>query len=828
MLHPASPKPHRWRQGLCCLTVSFLALTATILLQDDRGVTRDTLPGAYHALSDWGDSRAYPGIDIPPAAYSLAYEYSRNVLRRPVDGAAAGVGWQPLGPVNGGGRTLAIVFHPDDPDIVYAGSASGGLWVSLTGGVGAEAWTRIDTGHPVLGVSTIAFEPGNADVMYIGTGEVYNHQAAGNLEADRATRGSYGIGILKSVDGGATWSKSLDWSYSQQHGVWAVRVDPLDPTIVWAATTDGVYKSIDSGASWSQSLDVIMATDLVVHPQTPDTVLAACGNFGTDDKGIYRTINGGDEWTLITDPDVPTTYQGKIQFGVTVADPDVVYASIGNGFTSSQGFTWLLRSDDFGATFELRSEVDYSRWQGWFAHDVAVSPVDPDTIICIGIETWRSIDGGLELTLQSDAGDGFDGVIPPGGPEGTELYTHADQHDVIFHPTDPDTFYVATDGGVFRSLDLGETYSGVNGGYQTQQFYNGSSSSPTDPNRCMGGLQDNNSAIYVGNNDWARGVFGGDGGWCALHPTDADIVYATLQFLYVGRSLNGGVNFSVINPPALPGPAAFISPFLMSPADSNVLYGGESYLFRSPDGGDGWDVMNGGKPLDGAPILVMAASTQDVDVVYMGTTPFDGRRGHVYRTDDGGVSFTDITGTLPDRFPGDMTVDPNNHATVYLTLSGFGSSHVFKSVDSGVTWIDIDGGQLPDVPTSAAIVDPDHPDHLYIGNDLGVYFTDDEGATWTQFDDGLPEAVLVGELGISPSNRKLRAFTHGLGLYERDLIEPGCPADVDGDGEVDVTDLTAVIIAWGVCPGCPEDVDGDGLVNVTDLTLVITSWGVCP
>ena len=110
---------------------------------------------------------------------------------------------------------------------------------------------------------------------------------------------------------------------------------------------------------------------------------------------------------VITDPDVPTTYQGKIQFGVTVADPDVVYASIGNGFTSSQGFTWLLRSDDFGATFELRSTVDYSRWQGWFAHDVAVSPVDPDTIICIGIETWRSLDGGTTLTLQSEAGDGF-------------------------------------------------------------------------------------------------------------------------------------------------------------------------------------------------------------------------------------------------------------------------------------------------------------------------------------------------------------------------------------------------------------------------------------
>ncbi|MHC4910952.1 MAG: hypothetical protein ACYTF9_14690 [Planctomycetota bacterium] len=590
----------------------------------------------------------------------------------------------------------------------------------------------------------------------------------------------------------------------------------------------GQYKSEDAGANWAQSLDVSMATDLVIHPTNSETILAACGNFGTDGKGIWRTSDGGEIWTQVTGPDIPTTFQGKIQLGVTAADSDVVYASIGNGFSSAQGFTWLLRSDDFGATFDLRSTVDYSRYQGWFSHDVAVSPVDPDIIICIGIETWRSLDGGNTLTLISSANGGFNGVIPPGGPEGTDQYVHPDEHDVVFHPTDPSTFYLATDGGVFRSLDLGDTFAGVNGGLQTQQFYNGTSSSPTDPNRCLGGLQDNNSVLYVGGSDWARKLLGGDGGWCALHPTDTNLVYATAQFLYIGRSFNGGSSFSVISPPNLPGPAAFISPFIMSPANSSVLYGGESYLFRSDNGGNSWDVMNAGDPLDGAPILVLAASSQSEDVVYMATTPYNGNRGSVYRTADGGTFIDNITGTLPDRFPGDITLDPHDDRIVYIAMSGFGTSHVFKSTDSGTTWIDIDNGVLPDVPASAVIVDPDYPDHVYVANDLGVYFTNDEGAAWTQLQDGLSEAVLVNDLGLSPSNRMLRAFTHGQGMFERELVEPGCAADVDGSGTVDVADLTAVIIAWGRCNDCPEDIDGSGAVDVADLVEVITNWGACP
>jgi photosystem II stability/assembly factor-like uncharacterized protein len=775
-------------------------MSSVLLVSCEKGERDEDYPrvsGAYRALSFWGDSRAYPAADISSDAFTRGYEYSKAALRRPLAGAfdsqalrdaaalplTQGSGWQAIGPTNGGGRTLVIAFDPLDPDIVYAGSASGGLWRSATAGVGAAAWERVPTGFPELGVSTIAFDPNNSDVIYIGTGEVYNHQTAGDLEADRRTRGSYGIGILKSTDGGTSWSKSLDWSYNQKHGVWAIRVDAIDSGVVWAATTDGVYKSMDAGQSWTRKHDVAMAMDLVLHPTNPDIALVGCGDLESAGRGIYRTSDGGDSWSQITGGGVPSDFAGKIQFAVTSANPDLVFASIGNGFelNGPDNFTWLLRSLDFGASWELRSTTDYSRYQGWYSHDVAVHPTDPDTVITVGIDIWKSTDGGPNLTQMSYWYNYFVGVLPPGGPEGLSNYSHADHHDVIFHPTDPDVIYFANDGGVFRSLDGGLTFEGVNGGYQSQQFYNGFTSDGTDPDLAMGGLQDFGSAIYRGNGQWQRWVLGGDGGWCAIDATNPGVVYATAQWLYLAKSIDGGYSFSDISPPDLGGPVAFIAPVVMSPTNSQVLYAASNYVFKSFDGGGVWYVAQGGTEIDGNPILLLAVAQDNDDVLYVASYPHTSR-GRVHRTTDGGASFTEITGDLPDRYPGDLIVDPSDEGTVYLTLSGFGSSHVFKSTDYGNTWIDIDGGVLPDVPTTAVVVDPLFPSHVYVGNDIGVYFTADDGANWVQLDLGLPEAVLIGDLSISVSDRTLRAATHGQGVYERTLLG-GSAAGAVADGK---------------------------------------------
>ena len=216
--------------------------------------------GAFEALAFWSQERSYPHRRMPSGAYGAAYEQHRAQLQAQPARKAASSAWYPIGPHNLAGRTLALAFNPQNANTLFAGSASGGLWRSFSGGRGAAAWHRIPTGYPVLGVSSIAFAPGDSTVLYIGTGEVYNDQwGVGESQAARWMRGTYGLGILKSNDGGQTWAKSLDWTYQQERGVWAIQVNPRNPNTVWSATTEGIYRSFDAGTSWERVHDVSMA-----------------------------------------------------------------------------------------------------------------------------------------------------------------------------------------------------------------------------------------------------------------------------------------------------------------------------------------------------------------------------------------------------------------------------------------------------------------------------------------------------------------------------------------------------------------------------------------
>jgi photosystem II stability/assembly factor-like uncharacterized protein len=669
-----------------------------------------------------------------------------------------------------GGRTLAIAFDPQNPNTIYAGSASGGLWRSQTGGVGASAWEYVPTGFPVLGVSSIALAPGDSNTIYIGTGEVYNYQNAEVLgAANRSMRGSYGIGVLKTTDGGLTWTKSLDWSAHQRRGVQAVKVDPSNPDVVWTATTEGAYKSIDGGATWSRVLDVIMATDVVINPVDTEIVIVGCGGFSSPGHGIYRTTDGGATWSKRTQG-LPRTFAGKVLLAICDSSPNIVYASIANGFSVSglDNATWLCRSADNGETWRIISTVDYAQYQGWYSHDVAVNPVNPDELFAVGINVWRSMSGGRTLERRSRFTP-FVGEVPPGDPEGPPDNVHPDIHDVVYHPSDPNIVYFATDGGVFRTTDGGATFEGCNGGYQTTQFYNGFSSSPNNSNLAMGGMQDNSTIIYRGSTTWSKYHIGGDGSWTAIDPGNDSILYGSAQVLQMFKSVDGGRSWC----PIVPGvadrrPTSFAAPYVLGINNPDVLYAGRDLVYKSTNGGSSWRVTNGGAPLDGNPMLAMAISYQNSDVAYAASAP--GRsRGGIFRTTNGGTTWDNITSNLPDRFPADVAVDPTNDAVVYVTFSGFGTSHAFKSEDGGATWQNI-GAALPDVPTSAIVVDLLFPDHLYIGNDIGVYVSTDGGVIWQEFSEGLPDAVVVFDLSISPINRKLRAVTHGSGVFERDLI----------------------------------------------------------
>jgi hypothetical protein len=329
------------------------------------------------------------------------------------------------------------------------------------------------------------------------------------------------------------------------------------------------------------------------------------------------------------------------------------------------------------------------------------------------------------------------------------------------------TYYIGTDGGVFRTTDFGETYESHNGRLQTTQFYNGTSSSQTDSLKTLGGLQDNSTVIYDGDLAWIR-VIGGDGSWTSIDPSNDNIVFASWQNLNMLRSTNGGNNFSTITPPSA-GITSFIAPFRTYYGNSSVIYAGRDKIFKSTNSGNNWTATNSNTPLDGNPALAMDISYQSSDKVYVATAPYQTSRGNVFRTTNGGTDWTNITGILPDLFPSDIAVDPLNDDIVYITFYGFGSGHVFKSTDGGDNWID-KSDNLPDIPVPAVIVDPNNTNDIYIGTDIGVYVSTDGGGNWQDFSDGLPDGVQGMDLNICRVNNVLRVMTHGNGAYERKLL----------------------------------------------------------
>jgi photosystem II stability/assembly factor-like uncharacterized protein len=735
--------------------------------------------GAMTALDLWSQSRAYPGRVIPDVGHAAAFEYSKANLAGDAD--LRGTGWVPIGPHNIGGRTLAVVQNPQNRQTLFAGAASGGLWRSYTGGVGADAWDPIDTGFPVLSVTSIAIPPTDSNTIYIGTGEVYGYQNALGGLAVRLTRGSYGIGILKTTNGGASWSKVLDWSQNQKRGVASLVMDPSNSSILYAGTTEGTYKTTDGGANWTLVHPVLMSMHIVIDPATPSRVYVACGDLGSPGTGIYRSTNGGGSWTQLTNG-LPATWTGKTWLAIYKSAPNVIYASIGQ----SESGVGLYRSTNFGDNWTLLSSQDYFGVQGFYSHWVHVDPNDSSQVLTGGIDIWRSTQGGRNLVKMSNWSAWFFGNVPPGGPEGPPSYAHADHHCVIYDPQKPDTLYFGCDGGVFRTFDRGSTFSGVNGGYQSTQFYNGFTSALLQVNLAIGGLQDNATAIYEGNVGWRR-VIGGDGCWTAIHPTNTQLMYGESQYLNIQRSTNGGTSFSgATNGISQTGEVAFVAPFVLSPGLPNIMYAGRSRIFRTTNGGSNWSVTNSNLELDTNPALGMAISNQSDAVVYVTTAPVLTRSG-VFVTTNSGTTWTNITGTLPDRYPVDIAVDPVDDQIAYVVMSGFGSGHLFRTTNRGGSWADITNG-LPDLPSSAVMPDPDYPQILYFGNDIGVYVSTDTGASWQEYQTGMPDAAIVMDLQPVRLTRYIRCATHGRGVYERPMIDPSAGV-AGGDGAPAVAGL---------------------------------------
>ena len=751
--------------GLC-----LIILTLISCVQEQKG----KIPGSYSALELWTYQRAYPDSDIPSGAFYQGFldhkDQFLNNSRSKTDN------WEAMGPLNTAGRMLSLTVNPQAPNTIYAGTASGGLWRSRNLGLG-QSWEYVETGFPVLGVSTIEFEPQDSMVMYIGTGEVYNFFDTGTDGAERATRGSYGIGILKSIDGGATWNPSLDWTYQENRGVWMVRVAPTAINVVYAATTEGIFKSEDSGETWTNVNSTIMATDIDINPLDENDVVACFGNFSTPGKGIFRTRDGGETWTPYTIDNSPLIdFNGKIQIARAPSNPNRLYASFGNGFGFDDGATALLSSEDGGSLWSLVNNTDYSQWQGWFSHDVAVNPLDEESVVAVGIAVHVSDNEGRDL-FNPNFGNVTSGTPPIDGPDGPENYVHSDIHFVTYHPTIADLVLLGTDGGLFLSYDGGLTFRSANGGLQTTQFYNGFSVSATDSLFVMGGLQDNSTVINRGDGVWQRAV-GGDGSWTAINQSNDNVIYGSSQRLRILRSTSrGNGGFSTISPSLLPDDEAiFIAPYVVSVDNPDILYAGTRYVYKSVFGGGGWLLTNGGKMIDGGNrIFAMDDYDLDSDVVYVATVPDNGTP-NVLSTQDGGDSWQGSGSGLPNRVPNDViafNVDPSMALSCF---SGFGTNHLFYTNDFGNSWVALDE-TLPDVPGNSIAIDEINQ-VIYYGTDISVYYSTYELGSnnellleeWQILGEGLPLAVIALDLEISKSDQKLWVATHGNGTYRIDLI----------------------------------------------------------
>ena len=641
----------------------------------------------------------------------------------PYDGKAPKSNWTPLGPDTwkditghwnpGIGRINVIARDPFDPMTIYIGAPSGGLWKTTDEG---GSWEVLTDHLPVLGVSAIAIHPTNTNIIYIGTG-------------DKDANDNYSIGVLKSNDGGVTWELTgLDWNIGQNRTISKLLINPDNPEILFAATTNGVYKTTDGGDNWynvqSGNID-----DMEFKPGDPNTVYAVTQRF-------YKSSDGGESFNETTG--VPTT--SRAQIAVSDDNPDYVY------FFSYQ--SGIYRSEDGGDSFTQRSTEPNQGSQGWYDLAFAVSHENAEEVHLGEINTWRSLNGGQNWTKTTD------------WQWGNSLgYTHCDIHEMVFYGG---TLYVGSDGLISKSTDAGSTWTNFTEGISIRQFYR-IGGSKTNPYKFMGGSQDNGTSVYT-DDHWHEWL-GADGMECAIDHTNENVVYGTSQGGQFYKSNSGGNGGSVGI--TQPGGGAWVTPFVMHPVDPLTLYVGLSNVRKTTNGMNSWTTISS---FGGGNIRNMYISESNPDYLYVSKSET------IYRTTDGGGSWDNITSGLPNLFISYMAVHPLYPETVAVSMSGFDNNKkVYISYDAGETWENY-SANLPNLPANCVIFHRDENNGVYVGMDVGIYYRDNTMDEWELFFEGLPN-VIVMEMEIQYESGKIRAGTYGRGLWESDL-HPVVPLDI--------------------------------------------------
>ena len=697
------------------------------------------------------EQRAYPFDVIPANARRVALiEARRGELENLRSDAGDPPFWRPVGPMPvetfwpwgaATGRVKALATSPSNPDIVLAGSSSGGIWRSTDGG---HNFAPVSDDHADLAVGAIVFAPSNPNIVYAAMGSDF-----------------LGSGMLRSNDAGQTWRLVSGPTFSAKGTTPRLVIDPVDTNRLWAAQysrldpvsggqfSSGILRSEDGGLTWTKLFAGLMS-DLVAVPGSSSTFLAGAVRVDSPNagnSGIYRTTDGGASWSRVYDLGVGLI--GYPRIAVSPAAPERAYAQIYSNSSLVRKYEFLV-SDDGGATWRKAAAKGLASDSAVFVH---ADPFQRDVVYAGMRDLYKSTDGGLtfrNMTRGYTPSDDFD-------PENST--SHVDQHSLAFHPSGGAVFYLGNDGGVFRTENGGETFESLSGTLSLVQAY-GIAAHPTNPELLYLGTQDNGMERRGADGRW-RELITGDYGSILFDKANPSRIAANYVRGFILSLANNGETYlgELANDDTF-GPSeriAFIAPFEQSRI-SNTLYFGTTRLFVSRNFGVTWsspagtlDMTNGGTDT----LSVIGVSPSDDNVIYTGSA-----RGRVMVTRDGGLTWT-VSPGLPNRSARAIAVDPSNPETAWIGFSGYATQHVFVTRNGGASWEPMGDG-LPDIPVNALL----SKDALYAGTDIGVFRYD--GTRWSYFSAGMPP-VIVTDFDVTATG-KIVAATHGRGAYE--LVTP--------------------------------------------------------
>lgn len=672
------------------------------------------------------EQRMYPNNFLPEDAYTKS-QLQRNQMRQSQGfyNNERNI-WTNIGPTSGfyfsygniASRITTVKYDPANPDIIYLGAAYGGVWKSTNSG---QSWTALTNDEVSLSSGALAIDPANTNIIYYGTGE-----------ATYSAASYYGRGLLKSTDGGNTWTNYTaglgSLSYFSRIAIRPGHSNELLAALGNRANlgvSGGLYRSTDAGITWS----------VVVSGRCDDVI------FSPDGSKAYA-IGSGTSYRISTDGGVTFTPNSSLSaatrnhIALCKTSPNIMFCAIHSGSTIS-----VYKSTDAGTTFSpAASGTNFSGSQAWYDFYMYINPFDPNYAYVGSIDIWRTTDGGSSF---ANITNGYSGGN-----------VHVDQQNLDFNPVNSNEMICTNDGGVWKSTDRGSNWTNLNSSLTLTQFYR-IASDPSNAAHIIGGTQDNGSQRTLGTQNWTA-AFGGDGGEVCFHLVNNQYILGETQNNGVQRSQNGGTSWSSATS-GLSGSGSWVAPLLSHPDSSGIFYTARQSVFKTTTWGASWFSISTGTS---GTIREMGLCKSSPNTIYATSG------SQVYKSTDRGYTFGIVTNGLPNRTITGIYLHPDSSNVVVLTQSGFGGGHVFKTTNGASSWNDI-SGNLPDSPANDVLIYyPGMPTSSYlVAMDVGVFMTNNYGTSWIELANGLPNTVAM-HLDYNQSANKLRIGTHGRGVYE--------------------------------------------------------------